>query len=1675
MKTIKILLNNSLPGVAVIAVLLFGNMPTFAQSGIILSWDSEVGCLDYDYDKDREAPIETIGDADCLLVCEESDVSFSVDYGTQPVTDINWNADGGQIVSLSNGDATAEIHWPGAMPNGSVTVEITLADGQVIGGTICVAVKDKPHAEFEVLGAVSQSFCSETELIFDNLSYVPDGTQIVASVWDFGDGTTSNEFNPTHTYQAEGEYEIELTVYDECGCSNIWRTTVSVVKPGIVMECPTAVCEGALETYTLLGPAYANGDVNCQTYQWSVVGGQLVNQAQDRIQVYWNNPGPDGFGYIYFDQTSCDVYCDNQLVIKVPVIPTKGTITGGATELCQGDQSRYALPQWPATDVTWSVYPDGNPGNIISGATILVDQRNEIVVDGAQLQPGDYVLHADYINTLLSCGGEAYFHFSVREKLEIDENLTSAEICEGHSADFFLTQTISNTTWTIAQNGQTVADVPGTGSGSQGTYQFDDPGLYSIEVTANGYCTDYANIKVIGIPSVTNAEILGATEVCPAQGEIYTFDGETNGFEIEWTVDHGDFLGSNVGESVTIKFDVGYSDFEVSAQLVHPQYGNCASDPVVLPVELFAPDAQLVQTTGHPGAICTSSEENFELQGYGDMDHYEWTILPAELGNVAAGDGTESVTILFNEPYLGQTQGTIAVSAKVCGTMTQLDQVNFELNQAPALTVTDAPAAICANESFDIEVSSSLPFNPSYLSISFTAPLIGTSPGATQMSPGVYEFQNIAFYNANPNENTVVGYTITADGPDLCEEIQISGTIERHAAPVVDISHVNSTTFCDAQDINTILYANLQVSTTSITWMYGGNPVGTGASLDLGALSGAGFGDYTAIADNGYCQTVSEAVTIEQDCGSADPAPCTGESAAITGVWTDCNEITLTATYSGSPLAKGFMPQTGFTAEHTTPFSPSDVGNVHTQVLETDASGIYLFAFVAEYASCNLTEMIQVNVEYKPAMLQSIVCDANGDYEVTIFNESTYLDGSNPQVNYTFAAVPGGQTIPPDAQNNSQATATLGNGDFSLTLTLGSAGNPTCGVSENITLQKPLADFTLTDTEVCSDTEVVLQPDVSTPGASYLWEFQGASNTLEHIHPNLGGTNVNSGEIILTVTDPYGCSDIHVDTIVVYEPNFEGEITPQSADICQSQPVDLLYYNFPTFDEPNAYQWLHNTLEISGATSEDLIGITQPGEYAVYLYDDFGCLDKTISSAYINQIQPPHLAAQISGSFCQGDGTSINGTLSPDNTEYKIWRSLNANPFVVVQDWTTGPEVDYTHTSPSVGTYIYKVEYKDTQTDCIAEKLFEAEVHPTPTVFIQLNHVTCSPYTIQLTATGNLPGTYLWSNGMSGASITVDHGGPYQVTFIPEGAGCSATATYMAPKSPDVYSWIFPTGCFTYCEDHGNHPYLIGPIPSFDKYAYVIDGVPIADGTGAVPNLVFANNVHGPLTLTLDNYYCEITTDVLDVTVQSCKPCKIPFKMDKAVEIQDPGGMVYYRILGTGIQNTYAFPITVHLSSDYGVFVPAYISIPAYGAYSFANNPVDFFPYNPLQGPTQIAYAVSGNDGSGDKIHCRSHAYIDFADISQFQEGGGGTVLMRVVPNPAIQAAEVQYRVEDLPDYEGGIIKLFDLTGRQINSQKTSEISGRIHFDLSTLPSGTYVIVFFGNNQRLGQQIIIKQ
>jgi PKD repeat protein len=68
---------------------------------------------------------------------------------------------------------------------------------------------------------------------FSNQSYDPacSWCGFAATSWDFGDGATSSDWNPTHQYTADGSYIVNLTVITFAGQSATYQRQLNVVTP----------------------------------------------------------------------------------------------------------------------------------------------------------------------------------------------------------------------------------------------------------------------------------------------------------------------------------------------------------------------------------------------------------------------------------------------------------------------------------------------------------------------------------------------------------------------------------------------------------------------------------------------------------------------------------------------------------------------------------------------------------------------------------------------------------------------------------------------------------------------------------------------------------------------------------------------------------------------------------------------------------------------------------------------------------------------------------------------------------------------------------------------------------------------------------------------------------------------------------------------------------------------------------------------------------------------------------------------------------------------------------------------------------------------------------------------------------------------------------------------------
>jgi len=71
------------------------------------------------------------------------------------------------------------------------------------------------------------------------------------ATWNFGDGTESNDDNPSHTYETTGSYNVTLTVVDSYGCQSVVRENNMVVIGTLTPTCtvPSEICLNTLSSF----------------------------------------------------------------------------------------------------------------------------------------------------------------------------------------------------------------------------------------------------------------------------------------------------------------------------------------------------------------------------------------------------------------------------------------------------------------------------------------------------------------------------------------------------------------------------------------------------------------------------------------------------------------------------------------------------------------------------------------------------------------------------------------------------------------------------------------------------------------------------------------------------------------------------------------------------------------------------------------------------------------------------------------------------------------------------------------------------------------------------------------------------------------------------------------------------------------------------------------------------------------------------------------------------------------------------------------------------------------------------------------------------------------------------------------------------------------------------------
>jgi PKD repeat protein len=106
------------------------------------------------------------------------------------------------------------------------------------GAWACGSDSNGPSNTSPVANFTAPACTVSVACTFTDASSDPDGT-IASRSWDFGDGTTSQDANPTHTFAAAQTYQVTLTVTDNGGATNA-KTVPVIVTGGTGNQPPVA-------------------------------------------------------------------------------------------------------------------------------------------------------------------------------------------------------------------------------------------------------------------------------------------------------------------------------------------------------------------------------------------------------------------------------------------------------------------------------------------------------------------------------------------------------------------------------------------------------------------------------------------------------------------------------------------------------------------------------------------------------------------------------------------------------------------------------------------------------------------------------------------------------------------------------------------------------------------------------------------------------------------------------------------------------------------------------------------------------------------------------------------------------------------------------------------------------------------------------------------------------------------------------------------------------------------------------------------------------------------------------------------------------------------------------------------------------------------------------------------
>jgi PKD repeat protein len=600
-------------------------------------------------------------------------------------------------------NATTGLFEPLAANNDTVFISYTFTDaisGCSYTDTKMVTINPLPNIDFVMS---EDTVCLNDIVTFTNTSDANAGN----FQWFFGDGTSSIFFQPTHTYNTAGTYQVMLVGISPAGCPDTTVQTIRVFQlatPSFTMSTD----DGCGPLQVIFGNTSVGQEM---TFAWNFGNGQTSTQANPGMRTF--QPGTFDTTYVVTlnvtNRCGVTTFMDTITVRSTPTVVMGADDNSGCTPLpvnftnfSTGNATSYLWNFGNGTTSTDSIPPTQffTTVDTITVYTVTLTASNACGSDSESIiitvEPGS--VNAFFsADTTIGC-----------QPLTI--NFTS------------LASANSTVTWDFG-DGNTLAGP--TATAGVVSHVFNAAGVFTVTQYVSNYCgLDTFSLDITVHPSIDVSFAQSAPFAC--EDATFQFTNTSPQVLAGVTWDFGDGGTSNALNPQHVYTTPG--TYTVTMTGYSTSFG-CPADTQSV-VQVFAKPSATFAATANSG--CTPVNVNFTNTSSSSAIFFAWDF----------GDG--NVSNLPNPSHAFINTGNYVVT----------------------LTATDANG--CADDTtmvnfivFPSPISSFVPDATSQCGLNDYVELTNTSQGATQY---YWNFGNGQYSNlTNPiiNYNQLGDYTIT--------------------------------------------------------------------------------------------------------------------------------------------------------------------------------------------------------------------------------------------------------------------------------------------------------------------------------------------------------------------------------------------------------------------------------------------------------------------------------------------------------------------------------------------------------------------------------------------------------------------------------------------------------------------------------------------------------------------------------------------------------------------------------------------------------------------------------------------------------------------------------------------------------------------------------------------------